>query len=73
MGEVGLLNQHVGALPKRLRDGDSECLRGFEINPQLEFSWLLDRKIGGFCTAEDSVDKCGVALPGLRIAVSIED
>src|SRR4029453_62096 len=52
------LNHHVCALPKRLRDGDSECLRGLEINPQVEFSWLLDREIGRFCTAEDSVDEC---------------
>jgi hypothetical protein len=47
---------------QRLRGGDSERLRGLQVDYQLEFSRLLDREIGRLCAAEDSVDKGGVTL-----------
>jgi hypothetical protein len=56
------LNHLIRPQQQRLWDGDSECLRGLQVDPKLEFSRLLDREIGGFCAAEDSVDKRGVAL-----------
>jgi hypothetical protein len=41
---------------KRLRNRDAECFRCLEIDPQLKFRRLLDRKIGRFRAAQDLVD-----------------
>src|SRR5262249_9481559 len=40
----------VGAEDQRLRKTDTECICCLEIKDQLELCWLLDRKIGRFCT-----------------------
>src|SRR4030095_3469877 len=54
---VGLLNHMIRPQQQRLGDGDSERLRRLQVDPKLEFGWLLDRQIGGLCPAEDSINK----------------
>ena len=33
-----------------------EGLGGLQVDHQLEIGWLLDRKVGGFCSFQDFVD-----------------
>src|ERR1035441_5267785 len=35
----------IGAQQDRFGNGDADCLRGLEVDYQLEFCWLLHRKI----------------------------
>jgi len=43
-------------------NGYSDLLGGFEIDHQLEFSRLLDRKVGRFCAFEDLIDVSGGSI-----------
>jgi hypothetical protein len=45
-----LLDHLVGAAGQGQWHGDAERLCGFEIDDLLDFSCLLDRQIGRFCT-----------------------
>jgi hypothetical protein len=44
----GLLDHLVGAVEKRERDRQAECLSGLEIDDQFDFRGLLNRQIGRF-------------------------
>ena len=48
-----LLDHLVGAHQERLRHGELQRLRGFEVDDQLESCRLLDREIGWLGTLED--------------------
>jgi len=37
------LDHFVGAGEQRLRDGQTDCFRGGEIDDEIKFGWLLDR------------------------------
>jgi len=43
----GLVDHLVGAAGERQWDREAECLGGLEVDDQLDFCGLLDRKIGG--------------------------
>jgi hypothetical protein len=43
-------NHLIGTEDKGLGKTDAECISSLEIKNQLEFRWLLDRKISRFCT-----------------------
>jgi len=66
-----LLDQVVRAQQQRFGYRDTKRLGGLEIDHQFELGGLLDRKIGGFCTAQDSVDVIGayLGLFGVRSTV----
>ena len=48
-----LLNDLVGAVEKRIRDGETERPRGLEIDDQLEVRRLRDRYIGTLGSAQN--------------------
>ena len=47
------LNQLVRAREHRLGDREAQCLRGFQVDHQLELGRLLDWQIGRFGTGQD--------------------
>src|SRR5262249_57359889 len=51
--EHGLFDDLVRSPQHRLRDRQPESLRGLQIDDQLEFGGLFDRKIGGLVPRED--------------------
>jgi len=51
-----LLNHLVGAGEERLRHGQAEGFRGFQVDDQLELGRLLDRQVGGLGTSENPAD-----------------
>ncbi len=57
------LNHFVRARQHRLRDCESERLRGLEIYDELEFRWLLDWQVRGSCVLENLVDEPGCCTP----------
>src|SRR5215469_5795615 len=61
----------VGAQQNRLRDRQAERLGGLEIDHQLEFGRLLDRKIGGLGDFEDLSDVDARQTKGAREARSV--
>ena len=67
------LNDLIRARQQQLRNRDSKRLRGLQVDPKLEFSRLLNREIGRVSTAEDSVNKCGLALVLLRYEPRLPD
>jgi len=57
-----LFDHLVGAGEQRGRNGNSKGFGCLEIDDQLEFRRLLDRKVGGLLTLEDAIDiGCGAA------------
>src|SRR5215831_19184689 len=46
----------VGRLQEWLRDGEAKRLRSLEIDDEFVFGRLLDRKVTGFGTFEDTID-----------------
>jgi hypothetical protein len=54
--KILLFDHLVGACEQRRRDGQAECLRGLQINDQLEFSWRLHRQVRRFLPLEDAID-----------------
>ena len=60
--QIAFLFDHlVGAGKQRWRNGEAERPRGFEIDNQIEFGWLLDRKIAGFRPVQNLVNITGGA------------
>ena len=54
------LNHLVGTQQQRLRDGDSNRLRSFQVDYQLEFLRLLNREVSGFRALQDFIHEgCG--------------
>src|SRR5215470_14074916 len=58
------LDHLVGEGEQFIRHREAECLRGFEIDDELDFGRLQHRQIGGLCTLENpsyiiaSLQKC---------------
>src|SRR6266446_5584507 len=46
----------VGAREQRRRDGEAECLSRGQIDNEIEFGRLLDRKIARLCTTKNFID-----------------
>src|SRR5215468_10289912 len=53
---IALLDDVVGAGEDRLRDRQSERLRGLEIDRKIESGRQLDRQIGGLASLQNLVD-----------------
>ena len=59
--KLQLFDQRIGTQQERFRDFQAERLGRGQIDDKIEFGRLLDRKIGGFCAAQNLVDKVGGA------------
>jgi hypothetical protein len=57
----GLFDHLVGTNEKRWRDGQTDRLRGLEVDYQLEFGGSLDRKVARFFALENPIDICRYA------------
>src|SRR6516162_7839338 len=64
--KTSLFDHLVGGGEQRLRHGEPECLRGFEIDDQLKFSGLLNWQFTGLLAPENAVDV------GSRAPIKIE-
>jgi hypothetical protein len=53
---AALFNHLVGAQEERFRDRQPKCLRGLEIDNQLELGRLHDRQVSGLFPLENSAD-----------------
>src|SRR5262249_53200773 len=66
-----LFDDFIGAILYRLRHDDAERLRGLEVEQQLNFACLLDRKVGGFHALENTADVPASQSIGIYDATSI--
>ena len=62
--KLRLFDHLVGEREQRSRNVEPKCLRGLEVDHQIEFGWLLNRKIAGLLALQDAIDVTG-RLPGL--------
>jgi hypothetical protein len=60
-----LLDDLVRAQQQRLRNRQSKCFGGFEVDDQLQLGRLLDREVGGFRTLDDFLYVFCSALEGV--------
>jgi hypothetical protein len=54
-----LFDHLVGAGERRLRNSQTDCLGGFEIDDQLVFGRRLNWKIDSLLTLKDAIDVAG--------------
>jgi hypothetical protein len=64
--KASLFDHLVGALQERLRNCQTEGLRGLEIDGKFELGRLLNGNIGGLCAAQQ-LDQ----LPGKNVPVNL--
>src|SRR6267142_1653820 len=69
--EHGLLNDLVRSHQQRLRNGQTQRLRRFEVDRQLELGDLLYGEIGGFGAFKDLVDEADHALPYIAVVRAV--
>jgi len=55
----GLFDYLVGLRQQVRRHGETERLRGLEVDHQHDPRWLFDRQIGGACAAENPLHLVG--------------
>jgi hypothetical protein len=48
--KASLFDYLIGARKQRTRDGEAECLGGFEVDHELELGRLFNRQITRLCT-----------------------
>src|SRR4030095_116149 len=60
VGRARLLDDRVGAHQEWLRNCESQCFGGLEVDDQIELGGLLNREVSRFGALEDPVHKvCG--------------
>src|SRR6516165_1855780 len=60
-----LIRYLVGSGKERWRHGDTERLRGLQVDHQLKFVWVLDRHVGRLGAFQDAIDIGSRALEKL--------
>ena len=70
VSRTGLPDHLIGAQQDRLRDGQSEGLRGPQVHYEFEFCRLLDGQITGPGPLEDLVNVARVVADASREALS---
>src|SRR5262245_38073560 len=68
-----LFDHLVGTGEQRCGQIESERPGGLKVNKHLEFGWLLNWKIGGFCTLENLVDVVSGAPHQISETCSVGD
>jgi hypothetical protein len=58
-GHIVLFDYLIGACQHGLWYGEAECLRGLEVDVQLELGRLLDGDIARLCAVQNPVDEVG--------------
>jgi hypothetical protein len=61
-----LFDHRVGGGQQRLRNGETERLRGLEIDDEIEFGGLQDRKVGGLFAFQNTPNIDANAGAGAR-------
>src|SRR6516165_2248885 len=54
--KMGLFDYLVSDAEQSRREAEAECLGGFEVDHQLEFSWLQNWQIGGLLAFKNPAD-----------------
>jgi len=67
----GLLDHLVGSQQERLRDSKAKSFRGVQVDGQLEFNWLLHRKVSGPATLQYFMNKNPTAAPQVRLQSTV--
>src|SRR5262249_53110455 len=70
---TSLFDHLVGASYQRRRHGKAKCLRGLEIDYQLEFGGLNYRQVGRLFAVENTTDVHSCLAVGIELAGSVAD
>src|SRR5262245_27974429 len=65
------LDHFIRSIQQRLRNGETDLLRRFQIDHQVKLRRLLDRQIGGLGTLQDSVHVIGYAPVAVRVVPAV--